>query len=225
MPPFCSETVFSFRELFLFYPLWTAIALIATGALLLGLWVKLKGGWRLLPAVIVFGLAWLAVSEPVRLSMRLASARELIVEGAWRNKPSFELRGSAEKVIAYRADLGSECSTGFLVTVENYMHTDSWGFAGGYPKSPEGYRFQEQQSFINHSYNFCSNRADVLYGKNWRKEHPDACAERLPPMAYFDMTRSDSPGFQMKWCRKLEDRIAYCEAETSDVFLARGGHF
>jgi hypothetical protein len=230
----CFETPISFWEFFLLYPLGSSLALIALGALLLGMWIRLKGWWRLLPILMVLALVAIAAVEPIKLQNKIAAAQELLAGGNWRENASFELRGASEKITAYRVDLGSKCNAGFLVEVESSMHTDTWGFTGGYPNSPEEHRFENLQGLISHSDNSCTNRAEVMYGERWREVHPEACANRLPKMAFLaprppDPLRSERvrewPGFEMQWCRRLDDRVAYCEAGGIGVALASGVQF
>ena len=225
MYPYCFETSFSFQEFFLLRPLGTAVTLIALGALLLGLWIRLKRWWRLIPVVMVLALVGLAAIEPIKLSSKMAAADNLLADGKWRGKPRYSPRGTVDAISAYAVDLGSKCNSGFLVSVGRSMHTDTWGFTGGYPNSPAEARFQQLQPFVNHSDRYCHNRAEASYGEDWRMSHPGACNSPAPPMTFFHAARDDERGFEMAWCRRLGDRVAYCEASAADVFLASGGHF
>lgn len=222
----CSNSGFlSLQDLFLLAPIQSAIELLVLGAIFWALWSRLKGRRKLylVPAVVAVGLVVLA--EPADLWKKRAAALEIAqTAGEWQANPAFELRNSAQKVWAFRTKLGSKCRSGFLVKTERPMSSNEDGFAGTVPSSPASYRNDEVRSFVGGARNHCFWRAEVMWGER-RKDHPDACSKPEPRLLFFSTSLSDPNGFEMRWCSRLTDNFAYCEADSREVALASGLRF
>ena len=224
MYEYCAEAGLSLQDLLLLNPIGSAIGLLVLGAMFWLLWTKLKAWWKLLLVPLIGALGWLVIAEPANLGMKRAAALELAqTPGEWQSTPPFELKNAAHKVLAFRTKLGSKCNSGFLVKSEAPMLSESWGFVGTVPHSPAEYRREKIQQFVNNSYNVCYNRAQVMWGEEWRKVRPNACSAPEPKLLFFDSRRNDPHGFEMKWCTRLNVQFAYCEAEG--VALATGIRF
>lgn len=222
----CFETGFALQDLFLSNPISTAIGLLLVGATLTLLCTRLKT-WRKLFGVLgIAALGWSVFAEPVRFSMLRSSALETSSHPEkWQANRSFLLRNAAQKIEAFRVELGSKCNRGFLVRSDESFHTETWGFVGTVPNSPAQYRREGIKRLIFDPHKACINRAEVMWGKNWRKDHPNVCSEPMSKLLFFDSSKNDPNGFGMKWCTRLNDNFAYCEADAADVAISTGTRF
>ena len=224
----CYDTYESPIELLYIYPISSLILLIAIGMAIAWLWMqpKWKSG-RIISVSILCALgAWLLV-EPVKQEVQNAAVAKSLEREEWKKGRTFEVRDAATRVVAYAlpAGISRECNSGFIVEMDSIELTDDYRFTRGYPNSPFEYHLQSLSEWLLGSHNFCTNRATMLYGDHQKLTRPNTCLDEKTKIEFFEVDQDRDRGFTMHWCRKLDFRHAYCEAQWADVLLASGNSF
>ena len=221
MYPYCWERSFSPQIEFLLAPWTVGLILVATGIILAVLWIKLRRWWKIIPCLVALSVVGLASIEPIKLHLKMSNAAEILGSGEWKNAQSkFVLREAPIKIEAFPISLGSKCNTGFIVRVEERQ----WDFEYTQPDSPTSHVYSEISDLLYSPYRLCTRRLGLLKKSRDEDTH-SSCYHPLPAVEFFDISRTDSPGFEMRWCRELDYDHFYCEAEGAQVALAQGMHF
>ena len=54
---------------------------------------------------------------------------------------------------------------------------------------------------------------------------PNICSDEAVKIPFFQVGEERSRSFEMKWCRRIQEGHAYCEADWAAVMIAAGTQF
>lgn len=222
----CEPVIVDPALFFYVWPVGATLCLVLLGAFSVWLWIRAKS-WkgRIVPGALLAVLIAMIVWEPVTMHRQMAAVQTIAQSEVWNGLASFEARDVSERVTAYALprEYARKCKTGFLVRSAAIGQSDAWGFTGGYPNSPTDYLRREMAETIYDPVRLCRNRLNVLAGEDSRSGQ--SCNREEPRILFFSSIQDDSPGFEMEWCQKIDDHLAYCETDSLPVDLASGIHY
>jgi hypothetical protein len=220
MTPYCFEHTYTLPAFYLAYPWFSAVALVLMGLGIAISWMKLRRWWRAIPVVLALSLVGLAMLPQAKLHLKMSEAARILQAGTWRaSGDKFVLGGAEAKITAYRVPVSSKCNVGFIV--ETTDHPASF-FQPAFARSPAEVTLLEFQDISLSRNKLCQSKLFVDERAKPSQGYRRSCDV---PLEFLDASRAGRPSFEMRWCRVLDDEHLYCEADRTQVAVAKGIEF
>lgn len=223
MYPYCYQEAYSLSAIFLLHPWVSAVFLILVGIGLAVSWLKMRGWWRAIPIALALSLVGIVAFQPAKLQLKLSEAARLLRAGDWRKtKENFFLGETAARIEAYRVPLRSKCDVGFIVAKTEDGKSPVELFDESFPHSPAEATLLDFQDIALSRRKLCDNRTLLRNAIHSFEANRENCGVSLE---FFNASHVGWPGFEMRWCRDLDEEHLYCEAEAARVAMAEGVQF